>query len=363
MGRSIKKNRKCRIPLISFSFRVLAILSMILLLLSYLSAFVSPEKVSFIGFFGIYFLPVFLLNAVLLVIAVLRRSHSFWIPLLALLPSLLFVGYFFQIPSEDKTGTSEDTFRLMTYNVGRFVSSKNALCEEVCLSNVASFVEDEAPDVVLLQEFKITDTAVIRKKFDGYHIQHFLLPYRNGRYFVGNVTLSKFPILSGGRMRFERSTNMVMYSDLNVEGKVVRVYNAHLESNSISLTSIVKKIGGWEELSDEVVQAHEKVRISSSKRQLQTRALLEHAAECVYPALICGDMNDTPMSYCFTALNRNRKDTFREAGHGFGATYSILWPLLRIDYVFVPEEAEVYEHRSPHVAYSDHYPVIVELGI
>lgn len=365
MGKRRKNKKKHRsLPLFSVSFRVVAVLSMVLLLLSYLSTFVNPEKIGFMGFFGIYFLPVFLLNLTLLVIALIRRSRSFWIPLLALLPSLFFVGYFFQFPSKDEGGVPEDAVRLMTYNVGRFSSSKEKMSEGQCFAQVAKFVETVNPDIVLLQEFKTADTASIRRNFKGYYIQYFLLPYRKGAYFVGNVTLSKFPIVSGGRMRFEKSTNMVMYTDLDMGGQTVRMYNAHLESNSISLTSIVKKLGGGGgDFSDEFLQAHEKVMHSSSKRQLQTRALLEHAAGSTCPTLICGDMNDTPMSYCFTSLSRNRKDTFSEAGRGFGATYSVLWPLLRIDYVLAPATAKIYTHRSPHSPYSDHYPVITEFAL
>ena len=58
-----------------------------------------------------------------------------------------------------------------------------------------------------------------------------------------------------------------------------------------------------------------------------------------------------------------KQDTFREAGRGFGATYRILWPLLRIDYVFVPENADVLEHRTLRRDYSDHYPVITEINM
>ena len=81
------------------------------------------------------------------------------------------------------------------------------------------------------------------------------------------------------------------------------------------------------------------------------------------PAVICGDVNDTPVSYCFRSLRSGRKDTFREAGRGFGATYRILWPLLRIDYAFVPENADVLEHRTLRLDCSDHYPVITEINM
>lgn len=358
-----KRRKRRRIGLFSVSFRVLAVISLILVSLCYLAPFVNPAKVGFIGFFGIYFIPAILLNLVLLAAAVIRRSRSFWIPMFALLPSVFFAGTYFRPGNPGKEPVPEEAFRVMSYNVGRFASSGISGREE-CFEDVCRFIEREDPDIVLLQEFRTADTSAVRRSFPGYgYVQHFLIPYRRGEYFVGNVTLSKFPIASGGRIRFESSTNMVMYSDIVMGRHMMRVYNVHLESNSISLTSLIKKIGGWEEFSDEFVHAHEKVLTSASKRQFQTDALLRNQAECGMPSFICGDVNDTPMSYSYKELSQGRKDTFREAGYGFGATYSIMWPLLRIDYMFVPEEAEVYSHYTPKVKHSDHYPVVAEIGM
>lgn len=358
-----RRRKRRRIWLFSISFRVLAVIALILISLCYLAPFVSPAKVGFIGFFGIYFIPAILLNLILLIAAVIRRSRSFWIPVIALLPSVFFAGKYFRPGSSGKEPVPEGAFRIMSYNVGRFTSSGTSGQNE-CFWDVCRFIEEENPDIVLLQEYRTTDTSAVRRSFPAYrYVQHFLIPYRKGEYFVGNVTLSKFPIASGGRIRFESSTNMVMYSDAIVGSHAIRVYNVHLESNSISLTSLIKKIGGWEEFSDEFVHAHEKVLTSASKRQFQTDALLRNQAQCGMPSFICGDVNDTPMSYSYKELSEGKKDTFREAGYGFGATYSIMWPLLRIDYMFVPEEAQVYSHYTPKVKHSDHYPIVAEIGL
>ena len=157
---------------------------------------------------------------------------------------------------------------------------------------------------------------------------------------------------------------MALYTDLEFHGHLFRLYNVHLESNNISIVSIIKKIGrGYDEFSHEFAQAHEKVKKSSTRRGSQVRALLDNISESGLPAVICGDVNDTPVSYCFRSLRHGRKDTFREAGKGFGATYRILWPLLRIDYVFVPESAGVLAHRTLRLDCSDHYPVIAEISM
>jgi endonuclease/exonuclease/phosphatase family metal-dependent hydrolase len=62
-------------------------------------------------------------------------------------------------------------------------------------------------------------------------------------------------------------------------------------------------------------------------------------------------------------MTRDRKDAFIEAGKGFGATYSLLWPMLRIDYVLLPENCRALSHQIPRLPFSDHYPVITEIEI
>ncbi|MBR4973949.1 MAG: endonuclease/exonuclease/phosphatase family protein, partial [Bacteroidales bacterium] len=147
-------------------------------------------------------------------------------------------------------------------------------------------------------------------------------------------------------------------------GELTRIYNLHLESNSISLTSLIKKIKGtYEEFSNEIAHVHEKVKNSNTKRGEQVRDVIEHIENCPYKSIICGDFNDTPMSYSFRKLYQGRKDTFKEAGSGFAATYTTFWPLLRIDYILTPESYNILNHQTRRVKFSDHYPVLAKFSI
>ena len=55
------------------------------------------------------------------------------------------------------------------------------------------------------------------------------------------------------------------------------------------------------------------------------------------------------------------KDTFVEAGKGFGATYTTLWPFIRIDYILYPSHFKAVSNHIPKLKYSDHYPVVAEI--
>ena len=52
------------------------------------------------------------------------------------------------------------------------------------------------------------------------------------------------------------------------------------------------------------------------------------------------------------------KDAFVKGGAGFGATYARLWPMLRIDYIMVPDRFDALDCEIPRIGYSDHYPVV-----
>lgn len=356
-----RKNRRRR-SFFNLFFKIILIIFSISLLLCYLSVFVDPEIIPVFSLFGLYFFPIVLINLILLIIAASRRSSFGWITFIMLIPTLFFADSFIRFGEKKKI--DGDGIGLMTYNVGKFAASGGDMTVRETQRKIAAFISEQNPDIAALQEFRIGDTSKIRSMFPRYpFIQKSLLKYRNGEYFAGNVTLSKYPITGGEKITFKGSTNMAMFSDIAVKDSVIRVYNLHLESNSISMTSLIKKMkGNYEDFSNEFANANEKVRHSSSKRTGQVKYILDDIQNSKYEALICGDVNDTPISFCFRKLSKGRKDTFAEGGNGFGATYSVLWPLLRIDYVLVPEYFKVISHRTLKVKYSDHYPVMTKIN-
>lgn len=102
---------------------------------------------------------------------------------------------------------------------------------------------------------------------------------------------------------------------------------------------------------------------SITRRPKQVDQVFNDIENCPVEAFVCGDFNDNPMSYTYYRMMRDRQDTFVQAGDGFGATYARLWPLLRIDYILCPKSMTVLSHETPHVDFSDHYPVITQIAL
>lgn len=346
---------------IAFVFRLIIIVSALALLISYLSIFINPSITSIPLFFGLYFIPLVFLNIFLLIIGMIRRSGATWITFVVLLPSILFADLFMRWnqPTNVKSGFS---FKVCTYNVGLFVQ-KESMNRDKTLHMVSRLVSIEKPDIVCFQEFYIKDTATIRREFQSYPYSYYhFFNLHNGARF-GNLTISKYPIVSSGKLTFKGSTNLSIYTDIGLSGKTVRIYNSHLESHSISFTTLIKKMSESDQVTEDIFKVHDRLANTFKKRALQVNSIAIHVSESEYPAIICGDFNDTPMSYTYHILTRDRNDSFKEAGRGFSATYSHLWPLLRIDYILYPKYFMSVSHTTKRVSYSDHYPVFAEIVI
>ena len=355
-----KKKRRTALPF-SIIFRVILILSAGALCSSYLSIYINPKITSIPMLFGLYFVPLVIVNLLLLIAALVKRSGSAWIPFIILLPALFFGEMFFRW-RDSTPGNQGKSVEICSYNVGMFSHQKGYGRVEQ-MERVAHFISKQNPDVVCLQEFFIKDLTNIGKSFPQYpYIYHHLYGLRSGSRF-GNIILSRYPVTGSGKQTFKNSTNLIIYADLKVGSDTIRLYNCHLESNNISFTSLIKKISKTEDKSGEIIDLHDKIALTNKKRAEQVETLADSSAASPHPAVICGDFNDTPLSYTYHKLVKNKKDSFREAGKGFSATYSIFWPMLRIDYIFFPDIYWSASHRTVKVPYSDHYPVFSEIII
>ena len=146
-------------------------------------------------------------------VVLLGWSSSAWIPVIALLPSLFFVGFFFRAGDRNALPESvvarADGLKVLTWNVGGFRSGVSDEVEDN-IRGVTALVASESPDVVSLQEFRTGDPSGLRRMFPGYpHVREHFFQLRNGDY-VGNVTFSRLPLRGDGHLPFRGTTNMVL---------------------------------------------------------------------------------------------------------------------------------------------------------
>ena len=336
------------------AFRVFVAIAAIALCISYLSIFIDPAFMSLPYFFGLYYTPIFLLNAGLLLYGLIKMKRYLIISLVALLPSLLFADLFVKFGKEEKSMTGDEV-KVMSYNVGGFGLAAKGMNSTQALAKICEFAAREAPDILCIQEFYASDSASLARilKF---------LPYRYSTFegqktCSGDITFSRYPIVNSGYIRFKESINKCIWCDVRINDITVRVYNCHLQSTSFSFAGTLQRLSKKGEFTNEVKGVHERLSLTNIQRSQQVSAIHDHIAACTIPTMVCGDFNDTPMSYTYHRLASGHTDSFADGGRGFGATYSVLWPLLRIDYILVPQNVPCDRTTVTRVPYSDHYPV------
>ena len=326
-----------------------------LLFVSYASIVINPAKMWLLSLSGLLFVPLALANLLLLLWALKRRSRSALIPLLALAPGFFFLGRYVQFSSDEQYVPTDPTLKIVSYNVGRFaMADKDA---------VFDFISDQDADIICLQEFYLKDLSKLKpylaRKMKGYKSEYYMFPTKNGAF--GNLTLSRIPVTGKGKVKFEASANMAIYTEHKIGDRRFRVYNCHFESYNISYTGIIKAIFSAD--TDIFAQTGTKMKKSILRRPKQVDQVFSDIESCPIESFVCGDFNDNPMSYTYYRMTKGRKDAFREAGKGFGATYTHLWPMLRIDYVMIPERFGALTYDIPKVEYSDHYPVVTTVEL
>ena len=340
------------------------------LILSYLSVLINPAKVWLMSLVGLLFVPLSVLNFLLLLWAVKRLSKSFVIPLLALLPAFFFVGRYVRIDTEEerieRQSVEGERIKVISYNVGRFGlhNSKAGIdSRDECADSVFRFLKSQNADIICLQEFHAPDAKKVKAYIDrhmkGYHAEYYMFPTRSGAF--GNVTLSRIPVKGKGKIKFDESANLAIYTDYEAAGQHFRVYNCHFESYNVSISGLMRALVNRDNTM--ISMTGDKMKRSITRRPKQVDEVFAHIEQCPVETFVCGDFNDNPMSYTYYRMTRGRKDTFKYAGNGFGATFATLWPMLRIDYILCPDRYNPTKHTTPRLPFSDHYPVVSEIRL
>jgi endonuclease/exonuclease/phosphatase family metal-dependent hydrolase len=335
----------------------MSIASVASLFFCFISIYVSPAKILFLAYFGLMFQLFFLVNIILLTIWTVKRKRGFIIlHLIAFVPNIFLSGYFFRpFGGGKEVDSSAETIKVLSYNLQGFQIPyrKNTTQKEI-----AEFLKRENPDVICLQEF-YTNDAVTEKQFasllDEYKYYDVFYSVERKSSSYGVATFSRHPIKMTLEIPFENSANAAMYTDIEVKGKTIRVYNVHLQSIKLNINRLLSPKSNR---IDEIEEVSSRLKTAFIKRAGQVDLVSKHIDVSPYPVIICGDFNDTPVSYTYNKIRGNRLDTFCEAGRGMPSTYRLsIVPFFRIDYILHDKLMESLTYQVHKIDFSDHYPV------
>lgn len=365
MGNILKK-----ILRFSSLIKVLTIICLLGLLLAYLAPFVHPNTLKVLPFFGLAYPVILFFTLLLLVIWSFAKSKWALITL-----GVLLIGgklHFRMIAigsNEEQLPTEENILNVMSYNV-RLFDLYNSETENrfVNRNAIFNYIQTENPDIICFQEFYHQDKPTSFSTRDSllqlldikdYHERY--AHKLRGRQNFGVAILSKYPMIAKGDVMFstqgESDFNYCVFVDIVKNQDTFRIYNVHLQSIKLQQDDYsVFEEGRMEtvEKKSTIRLLIDKLRIAYPKRAEQARTVAEHIQTSPYPTIVCGDFNDTPLSYAYNQFDRILVDAFRNCSSGIGSTYVGKVPAGRIDYIFHTPNLKSTHFVIQNEAFSDH---------
>ncbi|WP_281228205.1 endonuclease/exonuclease/phosphatase family protein [Flavobacterium aquiphilum] len=344
---------------LSWFNKVMYFLNLVLIALTfiaYLLPFLAPKIFPLLSVFTLFMPLFFLANGLFFLYWAIQFKKRMILSGLVLLIGITFFNKFYKFSAKEFQESDKD-FTVMSYNVRLFNVFK-WLDRDDIPDTILEFINTQNPDILCIQEF--SNSADIDLKVYPYK---FVLMEGN-QIKTGQAIFSKFPIIEHGNIVFPNSNNNVVYADIKKGKDIIRVYNMHLQS--IKISPDVNEISENIDAIDQQKSKFLFIRISKAFTQQQEQAAIfkEHEKDCKYPIIICGDMNNSAFSYVYRNIKGKLKDSFEEAGVGFGATYKFKYYPARIDYIFADETMEVKQFQSfSEFQNSDHFPIMAKLSM
>jgi endonuclease/exonuclease/phosphatase family metal-dependent hydrolase len=349
------------------------ILAAFTLIATYLSVYISPATVWIFAFIGMGYPFILIINALFILLWIVFRKWYILISIVAIaLGWNIFREYFQFQPKRKEPVTKEKQMRLLTYNV-RLFNYYQWEKDTATWNKIISYIHQENPDIVCFQEFITVpkskhDLESLKNKMAPLSYSHVYYTDRvPGKINFGMATFSRFPMVHKKMIEFKHTLNGSIATDIVVGKDTFRLYNCHLQSirlrndyndvlDSLIFNYSEKQLDNLKDLSSRMRQAF-------IQRASQVDILSGEIRSSPYPVIVCGDFNDTPVSYAYHKIGSKLEDAFIEAGSGTGNTFRGNLPYVRIDYVFYNEPLHARHYSTKEIHWSDHYPLTVDFTI
>lgn len=325
----------------------------------------SPETSRIAALLPAFFIGAALLNIAFIIVWIIVSRRYIIISLLALLVSAKFIFAIFPVPSYLSIGSRDADFTIMTYNVMLFGFYDWENNREI-KNNILELIFYENPDIMCFQEVywnnrndNFSPLPRLMKKFPDHEIHKgAMATARQGQHF-GLATVSKYPIVNKEILKFEKSFNGVIITDVLINEDTVRIFNCHLQSIQLEQ----KDYTVIETLSEDIDNYGvrlilRKIIEATKKRAGQADIVAQKIRESPYPVFVCGDLNDFPLSYTYLTLSSGLKDSYSAKGNFPGHTWDNFGIKQRIDVVFYDRSFRCTDHIVIRESLSDHFPVI-----
>lgn len=317
------------------------------LLLSYILPYIEPKRFAFVSVLSLTVPFLIIVNLLFVVYWLLKVKKQLFLSLIVLVIGFQHVTSLYKFSASKQVEDTENivvmNYNVRLFNVFKWIPDIDAGKE------IAQFIDERNPDIISMQDYR-PDQALELK--DYYKFESL----SGGKIINGQAIFSKFPIINEGTIEFPNTFNNAIFADVVKGQDTIRIYNVHLQSFKIDVsTDPLKK-----ETSENLFK---RVGNTFSLQQAQTELFLEHKANCTYKIIVCGDFNNTAYSYVYKSISSGMNDAFVEAGNGFGRSFDFKFFPVRIDYIMVDDHFEINGFKTFDVKYSDHFPITSRVKI
>ncbi len=342
----------------TFTLQMIAgvnIIMAIIMLLIGMSDRLNPVEYPTLSNIGLLF-PIFLfINLFFLVFFIFFKKKYIIIPFLG------FIICYFPIrtytPLNVNGKTPDSAIKVLSYNVYSFC---NDGAPEDHPNPIIDYILENDADIVCLQE------AWLNEKIDN--LTKVSYPYRDSVVNIKSglciVMLSKFPILSKERIMYESKGNMSAAFKVKLGKDTTTVISNHFEATGLSLEDravfkqMVKGKSEKDTMKVESKRLISKLGESSKIRAPQAEAVARYVKDCDGSIILCGDFNDSPISYTHRTLAKILNDCYVATGNGPGISYHRNAMFVRIDNIMCSNDWIPYGCKVDRsIGYSDHYPI------
>ena len=321
---------------------------------AYLASSISPKITNVIPSLGLIFPALILGNILYFLIGLIWQSKLAIMSLLVLFLGFPYIQNTIAFATSTKLSKQGQTLNVATYNMqfSKPIAFLDGTAQQKMIAEFDDFLTRINHLAILgVQECGWRTKERIEQAMD-FPYQHFIPNIYTGIY-------SKYPIINKGFVDFGQQINKCLWADIAIGQDTIRFYTAHLAPNRhdgivplILEQEKKEEVDYWKIWG--IFQHYQPFALKRSKEATMIRA---HQQQSPYPCIISGDFNDPPQTFMYATISKGLKDTFLEAGMGFGGTHGGPVPGLRIDYILTDSIFRISKHQILDKVFSDHYMV------
>ena len=343
---------------------VINVLVALLMVLCAFSSYISPYTFPVLSCAGLAF-PIFLLlNFLFFAFWLFFNRRYALLPLVVMFVCIGQIRAFLPVNISMKQ-VPDDAIKILSYNV-MFYDSHQPHTEE-SPNEIVRYIQNSNADIVCLQEAsfnnsnskKFLSEKVFRKALSTY--PYFSFHKEKGS---GWVCLSRFPILSTRSIPYESVGNGTVAYELKVGNDTLLLVNNHLESNKLSIDDRTAYRDMIIDPKEDKVKTTSKMLIGKVADAVSIRASqADSVAKFIQDSkhkyvVVCGDFNDSSLSYAHRVIGKGLNDAFIDTGNGLGVSYNRYGFYFRIDHIMASENLDLFNCTVDNsIKTSDHYPI------